>query len=115
MPFFHLIFASLSFSINLPFPSQPTCLSRGFVTAVKPCIMVLTHRLLPFSSTSPPLHPFFHDSPLQHSVERCPQPSSSAPSVGTLCHLYRAIGRRCCGADNSLIYLSLSSTKGPGH
>lgn len=90
-------------------PYQPAFPSRGFVTAVKPCIKVLTHDVLPCPSPPPPpFYPFF--------CWKCTPPPLLLSSTGPLCrHNDVAISIWCCGADNGLFYLSLSSTKGAGH
>lgn len=107
-PFLPAISASLLLSDASLISSSPHIplmfLSRGFMTAVKPCTKALTYGLLPHP---PPVRPH-HNSPLCWSVT---SPSSNNP----LCHCKVAIFSWCCGADNSLFYLLLSSTKGPWH
>lgn len=95
-----------------PLLINPLFLSRGLVTAVKPCIEALTYAVLPPPSPAPhPSLPRFSPSTLCWSVTPPPLLSSTGP----LCHCNVAICSWCCGADNSLFYLPLSSTKGPGH
>lgn len=101
-------------------PPLSVFLSRGFVTVVKALYQGVDLRCAalssPFSSplSIPPWFFFF-----QHFVKVPPPPtttsSSTTGSAGPLYHCNIAICSRCCGADNSLFYLSLSSTKGPGH
>lgn len=51
---------------------------------------------------------------LFNTLLKC-NPHPLLSSTGPLCHHNRAICSWCRGADNGLFYLSLSSTKGPGH
>lgn len=99
----HLLFLWLPSAHHTP-TALSCSLSRELQTAVKPCIMKLT--LLPNPPPSLPLW-FFSYIPLP----ACNPP----PPTASQTHSAVAISSRCCGADNSLFYLPLSSTKGPWH
>lgn len=104
-----LIFASLLFSV-----APPPHLITPRVSLQRACDSCKTlyqgvdlRCAAPFSpSLIPPslILPF-------HTLLKC----NPHPLRCPLCHCNVAICSRCCGADNSLFYLPLSSTKGPGH